>query len=88
MWNLASMLRTVPSQSQATGTRAVSRHWAVRTLLATANFVAVRTSSSFRCLLQSGVFRPGLVDNWQMGVGVLPDREDILVSSLGFGRVA
>ena len=37
---------------------------------------------------QFGVFRPGLVDDWQVGVGIFPDRENILVSSVSFGRVA
>ena len=35
------------------------------------------------CLPQFGVFRPGLVNDWQVGVGIFPDRENILVGSLG-----
>ena len=46
------------------------------------------TRSSFPCSLQFGVFRSRLIDDWQVGVGIFPDREDILVDSLGFGRVA
>ena len=37
---------------------------------------------------QFGVFRPGLVDDWQVGVGVLPEGENLLVGGLGFGRGA
>jgi hypothetical protein len=43
--------------------------------------------SSFR-FQQFGVFRPGLVDDWQVGVGVLPEGEKLLVRSRSFGRGA
>src|SRR5205823_7573988 len=45
-------------------------------------------SSSFLRLLQFGVFRLGLLKNRDVGVGVLPERQEILVSSLCLGLIA
>ena len=39
-------------------------------------------------LLQPGVFRLGLLKDRDIGVGVFPESEEILVGSLGFGLIS
>src|SRR4051812_19983455 len=39
-------------------------------------------------LLQPGVFRAGLLEDGDVGVGVLPERQKILVGDLGLGGIA
>ena len=39
-------------------------------------------------LRQLGIFRLGLLDNWNVGIGVLPEPEEILIGSLGLGLIS
>jgi hypothetical protein len=38
--------------------------------------------------LQPGVFRLGLLEDWDVGVGVFPQSKEILIDGLGFGFIA
>ena len=38
--------------------------------------------------LQLGVFRLGLLEDWDVGIGIFPEREEILVCTLCLGLVS
>jgi hypothetical protein len=47
-----------------------------------------RSRVSVRPLLQFGIFGLGLLQDGNVGIGVFPKREEVLICRLGFGGVA
>ena len=46
------------------------------------------TKLGIRCLLQLGIFRSGLFENRDVGIGVFPESKEIPVGSFGLGIFA
>jgi hypothetical protein len=44
-------------------------------------------SEPLRALMQLRVLRFGLFQDWNVGVGILPEREKLLILSFGFARI-
>jgi hypothetical protein len=59
----------------------------ISAVLAGVDFIQIEGDGIRRSLLQPGVFNFGLLQDWNVGVGVFPDREKVLIRGSRLRRI-